>query len=311
MLMKFATIVIPVYNRADTIERCLDSMVIQSEIDRFSIVVVDNCSEDNSLDVIKAWCRRHNNIDVEILSESKRGAAAARNCGLRQVATEYVMFFDSDDEMRQGHLERIVKSIENYPEIDIFGWDIEYKLADGSHRRSLFKADDALKNHLIFDSLATLRYVARTSLVRKAGGWNEQMKGWDDFELGVRLLLENPLLKKIDSAKEPLLVVAYYSDNSITGLKFSSNPTKWEAALDEVEKRIAERQPKLLPWVGFRRAQLAGQYYREGAITEAHRLLADAPIAGFGTIKARMIYWFTCLVGRGARCLASLIIFRT
>ncbi len=59
---KLATIVIPVYNRADTIVHCLDSIAMQKGIGQFAVITVDNNSTDSSEDVVARWAACHGNI---------------------------------------------------------------------------------------------------------------------------------------------------------------------------------------------------------------------------------------------------------
>ena len=101
MTENHASIVVPVYNRATAIVRCLDSIAMQRGVEAFSVIVVDNNSTDGSAAAVSAWHDAHSEIDLMQVTETRQGAAAARNKGLNMVTTPYVMFFDSDDEMRQ------------------------------------------------------------------------------------------------------------------------------------------------------------------------------------------------------------------
>ncbi|MCM1297506.1 MAG: glycosyltransferase family 2 protein, partial [Muribaculaceae bacterium] len=189
--MKILTIVIAVFNRCRLIERTLDSMSDGNNChDRFRIIVVDNGSTDSTKEVVARWIDRHPDIDTTLTEESRRGAAAARNAGLRLVDTDYVMFFDSDDIVLSGFIDRLVNRLESEPMTDIIGWDIDMEKSDGSHRRCRFSNGNYIKNHLIHAILATQCFAASTRLVKEAGGWDETLPAWKDYELGARLLLD-------------------------------------------------------------------------------------------------------------------------
>ena len=100
------TIIVPVYNRAHLVGATLDSIAAQT-LRPIHLVLVDNNSQDNTLKVLLDFKKRHQSDDfkVTVLQETRRGAAAARNCGLQEATTEWVMFFDSDDIMAPDLLE--------------------------------------------------------------------------------------------------------------------------------------------------------------------------------------------------------------
>lgn len=88
------SIIIPVFNRAGIVGRTLDSIAAQT-LRPLNIILVDNNSSDNTLEVLTQWGKDNSTDDfkITILQEKKPGAAAARNCGLKIVKTPYVMFF--------------------------------------------------------------------------------------------------------------------------------------------------------------------------------------------------------------------------
>lgn len=302
------TIIVPVYNREATIIRCLDSIAKQRGIERFELILVDNNSTDKSVETIKKWQTTHSNIKSILISERKQSAAAARNAGLDIVTTPYVMFFDSDDEMLQGHLERLLDGITQNPDADIIGWNTNCQLPDMHWYKASFNCKRPMYNHLIDSSLATQRFAVKTQFIKSAGGWDSTLPGWDDLELGVRLISLKPEMVKLSDHASCPLVKTYFTSNSITGSSFSVSPEKWEAALDKIEEAITKSFPDELYLVAFRRAALAGHYAREGAVRDGQRLLKKATANKFGKIKARAVYETARVFGRGIRLLASLLL---
>lgn len=305
---KLVTIVIPVYNRESTIVRCLDSIAGQRSICRFSLIIVDNNSTDGLVKAINAWGDRHPDISTSLIYEKQQGAAAARNAGLADVSTPYVMFFDSDDEMLQGHLDRLACGITAHPDADILGWDICCELPNKKVYTAIFACDNPLRDHMIHSSMSSQRFAAKTDFVRQSGNWDASLTGWDDLELGARLTANNPRMVKLPDTDGKQLVKTYFSEDSITGSLFSASPEKWETALDRIEKTISDLKPSELKLVAFRRAALAGLYARENADTDARRLLAQATAKGFGKAKARAVFETARVFGRGTRFLASVFL---
>jgi len=226
---------------------------------------VDNNSTDNSLSVISSWADGKDY--VTLLSETTPGACAARNRGLSEVSTEWTMFFDSDDVMHPTHISDFTAAIAKHPGADILGRDIFTLFIDGSSRRLYFHGgNNAMFHHLFRGCLSTQRFVARTQLFRTAGAWNESLKGWDDFELGVRLLLHSRNI--IDIGGTPT-VTTYQQAESITGTSFSAHPDRWEESLHTIRERLLslpdsdKNKRRYLDWLDARSMILAAQYELE------------------------------------------------
>ena len=91
------SVVVPVYNTAEYLPECLDSLVGQSiGLDSIQIVVIDDGSTDGSAEVIRSYAERYPGNFV-CLSQQNAGQGAARNLGLTRCEGEYVGFMDSDD----------------------------------------------------------------------------------------------------------------------------------------------------------------------------------------------------------------------
>ena len=263
------SVVIPVYNRAHLVGRTLRSIESQT-VQPKAVILVDNNSTDDSLNVLKQWAAGRTN--VEVISERKPGAACARNAGLARVQTPYVMFFDSDDRMPPFHIEEVGAGLRTagLPEIAEFASVLVHE--DGPNIYARLRRGDALKNHIFHSTLATQRSVVKTDLVRRVGGWNEQLLGWDDLELGVRLLVACPKPAQIVPT---LPVLVHVHSDSITGTDFASKAGQWERALDCCERALeGDRYHRRL--INYRRAILAGFYRRENC-PELARGLVRSP----------------------------------
>lgn len=103
------SIVVPVYNREKTITKCIDSLLSQSYTS-FEIVVVDDCSSDNTLKLLFGYTDKR--IRIICHSENK-GAAEARNTGINNSVGELIAFQDSDDEWIIDKLKVQIKALTN------------------------------------------------------------------------------------------------------------------------------------------------------------------------------------------------------
>ena len=293
------TIVVPVHNRASIVDRTLRSIHGQT-YRPLHVILVDNNSTDNSLQRLEQWKSEVDAPDfsVRVLSESTPGAPAARNRGLSEVTTDYLMFFDSDDIMLPTHVERAMQALLAHPHPDIVGWNVHITTVGGKSFSKPFYATDTIWHCIMHGSMGTQRYAARTELFRKAGYWNPAIPGWNDIELGARMLMLNPSIRKLTG---PTTVRIFQQTVSITGLDFSSTPWKWETSLNAIEHTL-RHSPRMRRYVNLRRALLAGDYAREGNRQESDRLLRTATgneSSPFHRMLFRIIRRYVAAGGRG------------
>lgn len=113
------SVVIPVYNGQDFIQKSYDSILHQG-ISDFEIMYVDNNSEDDSVQEIERLVALDSR--VTLLFQPKQGAAAARNMGIAHANGDYVYVFDVDDEIYEGALQRMIQVLDTYPNVSaVFG----------------------------------------------------------------------------------------------------------------------------------------------------------------------------------------------
>lgn len=91
----FISFVIPVYNRAEDIRVCIES-IVSTAADSYEIIIVDDCSTDSTAEVCDQIAAENSNIIV-IHKERNGGVGAARNTGIAAARGEYLFFVDSDD----------------------------------------------------------------------------------------------------------------------------------------------------------------------------------------------------------------------
>ena len=112
------TIIVPIYNVSAYIERCWESLVKQTYKD-LEILFIDDCGTDDSVEKLQKLIDIHPGIYCKILHhDHNRGLSAARNTGLMAATGDYVYFLDSDDDITEDCIERLVAPVMN-DEIDI------------------------------------------------------------------------------------------------------------------------------------------------------------------------------------------------
>ena len=101
------SIIIPVYNAEEYLKRCLNSIVNQTLKD-IEIICVNDCSIDNSLEILNSYAQRDNRIKV-IDCKTNGGESKARNIGLDNSTGEFLAFVDNDDELDLDFYEKLYK----------------------------------------------------------------------------------------------------------------------------------------------------------------------------------------------------------
>lgn len=109
------TIVIPLYNKGQSVKRSICSVLNQS-FSNFEIVIVDDGSTDNSVEVVKSF----KDDRIKIVRQANAGVSAARNHGIDIASGQFITFLDADDEYEPNHLETLRKLIDGYPGHNVY-----------------------------------------------------------------------------------------------------------------------------------------------------------------------------------------------
>ncbi len=119
--MKKISIIVPVYNSAKTIKRCLDSLINQT-YNNLEIIVVDDGSNDESATIIKLISKQES--FVKYFYQPNSGVSAARNRGLLEATGEYIMFVDSDDCIKENACELLCAAFGENTDLVVCGLNV-------------------------------------------------------------------------------------------------------------------------------------------------------------------------------------------
>lgn len=108
--MKRFSIIVPVYNAANTIERCVDS-IMANKGDDFEVILIEDCSKDYSREICAQLAAKYPEVAC-LYNEKNSGVSYTRNRGLEAATGEYLLFVDSDDWISDSYIETFRKIVD-------------------------------------------------------------------------------------------------------------------------------------------------------------------------------------------------------
>ncbi len=288
--MSDVTLVIPVYNRAAYLPRLFQSLQRLSYA-ALKVILVDNGSTDDSPSLCQTFAEEAH-FPVEVVREEKCGANAARNRGLSLCRTQWVYFFDSDDEISPDFLDKIQPGRHDS---DVIFFPTCQQVGDRKMVRD-YRVSDSAAVQILTGMLNTQSLVWNVDFLRRIGGWNEQLSVWQDWELGVRLLLHRP---RISWCTSEAFHCIYVHPDSITGQSFSANLQGRVDALKTVGEVIGG-DASATRALYYRTKILEGMLSQEGGSSELWPRVSAAQVSLPVRVVGKLLRKYVALGGRGA-----------
>lgn len=190
------SVIVPVYNGEEYIQTSISSIINQEFSENYEIIVVDDGSDDDSLDIAHELLSK-SDIPYKLVHQRNSGVSVARNNGIEVSRGDYLVFVDSDDYVLTNHLSELYngktdftltqmakegsKSMVNsisYPEVpisahDLIKMELQMIIPEFSFCQLIYKADLIKDNNLKFDSEAV--YGEDTEFALKALSYGESV----------------------------------------------------------------------------------------------------------------------------------------
>lgn len=190
------SVVIPTYNRARCVREAIESVLTQTTND-YELIVVDDGSTDNTLQVLNEYGKR-----IRVIHQANAGVSTARNKGILAAEGKWIAFLDSDDLWNAEKLHRQLKDVATYPEVvahmvdaTITGHGRDTTLFELRGVQSEFERRPVRQRPLV-DVLCvqffTPTLMIRKEAIMKAGLFREEFTIYEDFEFLSRIALEGP-----------------------------------------------------------------------------------------------------------------------
>lgn len=203
------SVIIPAYNSEKTIGEALESVLAQTYRD-FEIIIVNDGSTDDSEAVIRRYVTGGNG-DITCVTQKNKGAAAARNAGIRIAKGELIAFLDADDLWDKDRLATALQAMDADPQAMIVFSDMRHMVDETIVHSSYLHErgyqhlsggriyDNLLKENFIFTPTVTLR----RDVLKDVGYFDEGLPIAEDYDLWLRiakdfevLFIDRPLVTR-------------------------------------------------------------------------------------------------------------------
>ena len=186
------SIVIPLYNKAQSIENTIKCIQGQTYQD-FEVVVVEGWSTDGSLEIIKRLSEEDPRIKV-VMQKNRKGVTPARNESIEAASSERIAFIDGDDYWEPTYLENLVALMDDYPDAGIYG--LAYgTITDGKKQDAQLSGFRGIIENP-WTTVGCPYWTGATGISKKAfekvGGFDNGIIYGEDVDLWYRLMLETP-----------------------------------------------------------------------------------------------------------------------
>lgn len=183
------SVIIPVYNAGALIDRCLDSVFNQAGNYNIEVLLIDDGSTDNSVDLIR---RRPEQDRIRLLRQKNSGPSVARNRGLAEASGRYIAYIDADDYWLPEFLDRTIGFLDNHGECVAVSVAQRHVTLDGcseSPRNWNNITDgkscvlsDFFKFWGKYNHICTGSILIRRKFALQVGGMREDLRSCEDLE---------------------------------------------------------------------------------------------------------------------------------
>ncbi len=233
--MDWVSVIIPVYNVENYIERCVTSVINQT-YKNLEIIIIDDGSTDSSFEICKKLGA--NDTRIKIIQQSNSGVSVSRNTGLKNATGEYILQVDSDDFIAPYTVEHLLNvSRDNQADIVICdfvrGSDSEYNFPADANGNIDIVSSKEVYNLMYKDSHHALRYVVPWCKLYKRNLFQgieyPDGKIFEDIYVTHKVIFK---CKKIALLNEELFYY-FYRSNSLMNMEFNLAKLDYLPALVE------------------------------------------------------------------------------
>lgn len=180
------SVILPVYNGAQTIEEAVASVMKQT-YDHIELIVIDDGSTDETPSLVGKCQKAHASKSVVYIRQENQGVSAARNTGIRRATGDYIAFIDADDRWSPDKITEQVRVLKEKKSIVLLGTGVRSQ----TERRKTGASGDVqmipFQRLLCKNYFVTSSVMVRSSALNALGGFNEGQRYAEDYDLWLRI----------------------------------------------------------------------------------------------------------------------------
>jgi glycosyltransferase involved in cell wall biosynthesis len=212
------SIVIPVYNNIEYLNECIDSCLNQNTKYLYEIIIVDDFSDDNILDLVESY---NLNQKLRYIRNKNKGISNARNLGVQESQGKFIAFLDSDDIMYNNRLEIQISKLHADKDLIGLGGQIDLIGSEvGSTKPNFYPTSESelLKFMAKGNFFACSTMIIRRDNYLSVGGMNPSIQVTHDYDLWLKLLEVGKLM----NLSETIVQYRMHSNQITSNHKFKT-----------------------------------------------------------------------------------------
>ena len=276
MQKPLVSIIVPVYNTGRATKRLIDT-VLKDKYSSYDIILVDDGSTDNSLEILQSIKDKR----VRVLHQKNSGASAARNLGLKKIKGDYIIFLDSDDEIKPKFLAQLTGSIlenpKNFPVTGMYRHRKGIKEYENLYPKKLRPRDpgEPKKEYILWLLIQDGRMYPVVNKIFDAKIIKQNHLQFDPnftFAEDLKFVLDylEYASSDIKFIQEPLYIYHFDNDTSLTN-SAALHWSNWQKSLNHLKKWAGKLSPKATIYLALIYARWRVSYTKAGRRDRAKR----------------------------------------
>lgn len=289
------SVIIPIYNREDTVIACLETIVGQTVAPR-EIILVDDGSTDNTANVISEWIQRNPlpKTDINYLHQENAGKSSALNTGFAAASSEWIAFNDSDDFWLPNKLDTQLALLESNPTTKLCFTDSRF-VNDPTLTESNFQirgfdkslaGETTLENPFLIlaenpNGIFMQSIIVHRDCAQKVFPLDPNLRVGQDIDLIFRLSLQCHFClsheKLVDIDRTPERSIGLTKQHDMKSLfRLETKARIFEGWLEIDSKKIAQVSPQIKKHLSTVQRRIASHHYKTGNRTQAKAAMKRA-----------------------------------
>ena len=189
------SVIVPVYNAGEYIGATLDS-IINQDFNSFELIVVDDGSTDDSLEIINRKLS-HTAMDYKVIHQENSGVSVARNRGIDEAVGDYLVFIDADDYVTGNHISELYNGETDFSMVQFIKKDGDKRSSPHRFQTEMMSCEDFIRKELNMEMPFNFwQLMYKRSLVNENNiRFNPDLVYGEDIDFALRTLLYGDIIE--------------------------------------------------------------------------------------------------------------------